>query len=98
TAAALGPACIPLPEDVATVAGCRALAEALGRREQRLDILVNNAGNDDRHTIEAVTPAYWDDRMAVNLRHLFFAAQAAVPSMRRAIARVIPSIAALAVW
>src|SRR3546814_5911831 len=30
------------------------------------DILVNNAGNDDRHAFDAVTPAYWDDRMAVN--------------------------------
>jgi len=49
-----------------------------------LDVLVNNAGNDDRHKLEAVTPAYWDDRIAVNLRHLFFAAQAAVPAMRRA--------------
>lgn len=49
-----------------------------------LDVLVNNAGNDDRHRLEDVTPAYWDDRMAVNLRHLFFAAQSAVPAMRRA--------------
>ncbi|MCJ2015986.1 SDR family oxidoreductase [Methylobacterium sp. E-065] len=49
-----------------------------------LDVLVNNAGNDDRHSLEEVTPAYWDDRMAVNLRHLFFAAQAAVPGMQRA--------------
>ena len=49
-----------------------------------IDILINNAANDDRHTIEEVTPAYWDERMAVNLRHLFFAAQAAVPAMKRA--------------
>ncbi|MEE7502517.1 SDR family NAD(P)-dependent oxidoreductase [Methylobacterium sp. C33D] len=49
-----------------------------------LDVLINNAGNDDRHALAEVTPAYWDDRMAVNLRHLFFAAQAAVPPMRRA--------------
>ena len=49
-----------------------------------VDILVNNAGNDDRHTIDDVTPAYWDERMNVNLRHLFFAAQAVVPAMRRA--------------
>jgi NAD(P)-dependent dehydrogenase (short-subunit alcohol dehydrogenase family) len=47
-----------------------------------LDILLNNAGNDDRHKLEAVTPAYWDDRMAVNLRHIFFAAQYALPAMR----------------
>ena len=49
-----------------------------------LDVLVNNAGNDDRHGVEEVTLAYWDARIAVNLRHLFFAAQAAVPAMRRA--------------
>ncbi|SFU75066.1 NAD(P)-dependent dehydrogenase, short-chain alcohol dehydrogenase family [Methylobacterium sp. 174MFSha1.1] len=49
-----------------------------------LDILVNNAGNDDRHPVADVTPAYWDERMAVNLRHVFFAAQAALPGLRRA--------------
>ncbi|WP_010186418.1 SDR family NAD(P)-dependent oxidoreductase [Sphingomonas sp. PAMC 26605] len=49
-----------------------------------IDILVNNAARDDRHTIEEVTPAYWDERMATNLRHLFFAAQAVVPGMREA--------------
>ncbi|MFV0622478.1 SDR family NAD(P)-dependent oxidoreductase [Sphingomonas sp. ac-8] len=49
-----------------------------------VDILVNNAGNDDRHTIEQVTPEYWDQRLAVNLRHQFFAAQAVVPAMKRA--------------
>jgi D-xylose 1-dehydrogenase len=46
--------------------------------------LVNNAANDDRHTPDQVTPAYWDNRIAVNLRHYFFAAQAVVPGMRRA--------------
>ena len=49
-----------------------------------IDILINNAANDDRHTIEDVTQAYWDERMAVNLRHQFFAAQAAIPAMKRA--------------
>ena len=45
-------------------------------------MLVNNAGNDDRHWTADVSPAYWDDRMAVNLRHQFFAAQAVRPQMR----------------
>jgi len=49
-----------------------------------VDILVNNAANDDRHSVEEVTPAYWDQRMNVNLRHLFFAAQAVVPAMKAA--------------
>lgn len=47
-----------------------------------VDVLVNNAASDDRHTIDEVTPAYWESRMNVNLRHLFFASQAVVPAMR----------------
>src|SRR5450830_991454 len=46
------------------------------------DILVNNAANDDRHQLQDVTPAYWDERMAVNLRHQYFCAQAVAPAMR----------------
>ncbi|GGC10219.1 D-xylose 1-dehydrogenase [Novosphingobium endophyticum] len=49
-----------------------------------VDILINNAANDDRHAIEDVTSAFWDERMNVNLRHQFFAAQAVVPAMRNA--------------
>ncbi len=47
-----------------------------------VDVLINNAGNDTRHTIEEVTPEYWDKTMAVNLRHLFFTIQGVIPSMR----------------
>jgi len=57
-----------------------AIEEKLGG----IDVLINNAANDDRHSVEQVTPEYWDDRMAVNLRHLFFASQAVVPAMKRA--------------
>lgn len=63
-----------------------ALAAAFGAIEAEaggIDILLNNAANDDRHGIDDVTPAYWDNRMAVNLRHQFFCAQAAVRMMRR---------------
>lgn len=56
------------------------LVDALGG----CDVLVNNAASDDRHTIEQVTPAYWDDRMAVNLKHQFFAAQTVIPAMKEA--------------
>jgi D-xylose 1-dehydrogenase len=48
-----------------------------------IGVLINNAGNDDRHKMEQVTPEYWDDRIAVNVRHLFFAAQAVAPQMKR---------------
>ena len=43
--------------------------------------LINNAGNDDRMPARDVTPDYWDERMAVNLRHQFFATQAVLPDM-----------------
>ena len=47
-----------------------------------VDVLINNAANDDRHDVGKVTPAYWDERMAVNLRHMFFCTQAVIPGMR----------------
>ena len=49
-----------------------------------VSVLVNNAANDDRHRLEEVTPAYWEQRLAVNLRHLFFATQSVVPGMKKA--------------
>jgi NAD(P)-dependent dehydrogenase (short-subunit alcohol dehydrogenase family) len=47
-----------------------------------VDVLVNNAGNDDRHTLDQLTPEYWDDRINVNLRHMLFAVKAVVPGMK----------------
>lgn len=47
-------------------------------------VLVNNAASDDRHNFAEVTPEYWDERMAVNLRHYFFAMQAIVSGMSAA--------------
>lgn len=49
-----------------------------------ITILVNNAARDDRHAIEDVTPEYWDERIAVNLKHQFFCAQAVAPDMIQA--------------
>ena len=46
------------------------------------DVLVNNAANDDRHDIGDVDEAYWDGRINVNLKHLFFCSQAVIPAMR----------------
>ncbi|MGJ4943611.1 SDR family NAD(P)-dependent oxidoreductase [Bradyrhizobium sp. HKCCYLS1011] len=64
-----------------------ALRRAVGGVRETLGpitILVNNAARDDRHTIAEVTPEYWDDRIAVNLKHQFFGAQAVVPDMIQA--------------
>jgi len=45
-------------------------------------VLINNAASDDRHRFEDVTPQYWDERIAINLRHQFFAAQAVIGGMK----------------
>lgn len=68
--------------DLTDLGAIKATIDGIIAAEGGIDILVNNAANDDRHKVEEVTPAYWDNRMAVNLRHLFFAAQAVVPSMK----------------
>jgi NAD(P)-dependent dehydrogenase (short-subunit alcohol dehydrogenase family) len=49
-----------------------------------VDVLVNNAGNDTRHKVAEVTSAYWDQIIALNLKHQFFMAQAVIPSMQKA--------------
>ncbi len=58
----------------------RAFAE-LGAAIGPAGVLVNNAARDDRHGWGEVTPAYYDERMASNLRHMFFAIQAVAPAM-----------------
>jgi NAD(P)-dependent dehydrogenase (short-subunit alcohol dehydrogenase family) len=45
--------------------------------------LINSAANDDRHTTEQVDEKYWENRMGINLKHYFFAAQAVVKGMKK---------------
>jgi D-xylose 1-dehydrogenase len=64
-----------------------ALQRAIAETAERLGpvtVLVNNAANDERHAVETLSVAEWDDRLNVNLRHHFFATQAVVPMMRAA--------------
>ena len=59
----------------------KAVAEA-AEAHGPISVLVNNAARDDRHEIEDVTPDYWDNNQAINLRPLFFAAQAVILGMK----------------
>jgi NAD(P)-dependent dehydrogenase (short-subunit alcohol dehydrogenase family) len=61
----------------------KAIAEA-GQKLGPIRVLVNNAAHDQRHPIDTVTPEYWDERYAVNLKHQFFAAQAVYKDMAAA--------------
>lgn len=63
------------------------LRAAIGKIRDALGpitILLNNAAHDERHKTEDVTPEYFDGRVAVNLKHQFFAAQAVLPDMKGA--------------
>ena len=78
------PAPLFLPCDLTDIAALRAAIAEAARQLGPITILVNNAANDQRHKWEDVTPDYWDERQAVNLRHQFFAIQAVAPMMKAA--------------
>ncbi|MBN9552984.1 MAG: SDR family oxidoreductase [Alphaproteobacteria bacterium] len=71
-----------IPCDLRDVEALQAAVEQASERNGPIQVLCNNAGNDDRHQTADVSVAYWDDRMAVNLRHQFFAAQAVRRQMK----------------
>jgi NAD(P)-dependent dehydrogenase (short-subunit alcohol dehydrogenase family) len=68
--------------DLKDVAALQATIAQAQRRFGPITVLVNNAANDQRHDFENVTVEYWDERLATNLRHQFFAIQAVAPMMR----------------
>ena len=67
--------------DVRDVVAYQALLREVIQELGPIRVLVNNAGRDDRHAMEEVTPEFWDDRLALNLKHYFFAIQAVAPGM-----------------
>lgn len=78
-----GSAALFIACDLRDISALEAAIEKIRAELGDVGVLINNAGNDDRHTLDQVTPAYWDERIAVNLRHMFFAAQAVAPQMKR---------------
>ncbi|MEO0668321.1 MAG: SDR family oxidoreductase [Pseudomonadota bacterium] len=78
-----------------------ALKKAVAALKSRLgpaQVLVNNAARDDRHDWRDVTPEYWDERMATNLRHMFFAIQAVAPDMIEAGSGAIVNVGSNSWW
>lgn len=67
--------------DLTDIAATRAAVSEVDGRLGGIRVLVNNAARDDRHKFTEVTPDYWDQNMAVNLRHQFFVTQAVSPGM-----------------
>ncbi len=70
--------------DVRDIPALQAAAADAQTAFGQIRVLINNAARDDRHAFAEVTPDYWDDNLATNLRHHFFAAQAVAPAMAAA--------------
>lgn len=70
--------------DVTDTAGLQKSIGDFAAKLGAINVLINNAAHDERHATETVTAEYWDDRIAVNLKHQFFAAQAVLPGMKAA--------------
>ncbi|MGR3661392.1 MAG: SDR family NAD(P)-dependent oxidoreductase [Paracoccaceae bacterium] len=70
--------------DLRDIEALRGAFASLADRIGPADVLVNNAARDDRHDWQDVTPEYYDERMATNLRHMFFAIQSVAPGMIKA--------------
>jgi 3-oxoacyl-[acyl-carrier protein] reductase len=81
--AAGGRRAVALQVDVTDAAAIAATVAAAERALGEIDILVNNAGITRPLALEAITPADWDDLIAVNLTAAFLVTRAVVPGMRR---------------
>ena len=90
-AAELGPNCIALPQDVSTVAGCKALAAQFAEHESKLDILVNNAGAAWGVPFEEFSEVGWDKVMDLNVKSPFFLTQALHAALKASASREKPA-------
>lgn len=68
--------------DLTDIAAAKAAVRNAADRLGGLKVVINNAAWDDRHDFEAVSEAYWDNNLAINLRPTFFVSQAATPYLR----------------
>jgi NAD(P)-dependent dehydrogenase (short-subunit alcohol dehydrogenase family) len=70
--------------DLTDIDALRECMQKIVTKFETVDVLINNAAHDARHSIEAVTPEFWDKSIAVNLKHQFFVTQAVIPAMKKA--------------
>ena len=68
--------------DVTDINALQTFIKNVGDDKGDIDILVNNAARDDRHSLDELTPEYWDERMNINLRPHVFAIQTAKDYMK----------------
>ena len=69
--------------DITDIASLQTVMAELADQLGDFDILVNNAANDQRHQAQDVTLEYWNERIAINQRPMFFTCQAVFEGMKR---------------
>jgi len=69
--------------DITDIPALQGVIAALAAQVGDFDVLVNNAANDQRHDIETVSLDYWNERIAINQRPMFFTAQAVLEGMKK---------------
>ena len=69
--------------DITDIAALQAAMQDIAAEIGDFDVLVNNAANDQRHETAEVSVDYWDERIAINQRPMFFTCQAALAGMKR---------------
>ncbi|MDN2698507.1 SDR family NAD(P)-dependent oxidoreductase [Janthinobacterium sp. SUN073] len=69
--------------DITDIASLQAVMAELAEKLGDFDILINNAANDQRHQAQDVTLEYWNERIAINQRPMFFTCQAVFEGMKR---------------
>ena len=94
-AASLAPPTLFLPCDLTNTPALQAAVSEAAARLGPIEVLINNAGSDTRHNFAEVTPEFFDERLAVNLKHQFFAAQAVAPGMKALNRGVILNISSI---
>ena len=69
--------------DITDIPALQAVMAELSAEIGDFDVLVNNAANDQRHQAEEVTLEYWNERIAINQRPMFFSCQSVLEGMKR---------------
>lgn len=71
-----------VPGDLTDIPALRGAIDQIRQAFGPVGALLNNAANDRRHQVAEVTPEFWDQAQAVNLKQVFFATQAVLPDMQ----------------